>query len=75
LSATHFAAYVELGLRNSYSRFSDNFFHLLPSESKTVYVVSSEVPDDEFSKQLYAKSLVDTYSTYQDINLDSDKKP
>jgi beta-mannosidase len=73
LSANRFAAYVELGLRHSYSRFSDNFFHLLPGEIKTVEVISSEVPDNEFSKQLYVKSLIDTYSTYQDINPNFDK--
>jgi beta-mannosidase len=74
LSANRFAPYVELGLIDGYARFSDNFFHLLPGESKTVYVVSSEVPDDQFSKQFYVKSLIDTYSTYQDINQSVAKK-
>lgn len=74
LSANHFAAFLELGLRHSYSRFSDNFFHLLPGESKTIYVNNSEVTDNEFNKQFYVKSLIDTYSGFLDINMDNGKK-
>ena len=64
LSANHFAAYVELGVNNSYAQFSDNYFHLLPGETKTIYVTSSEVPDNEFRKRFFARSLIDTYSTH-----------
>jgi beta-mannosidase len=74
MSAGRFAAYVELGLNNGYARFSDNFFHLLPGESKTVYVVSSEIPENELSKQLYIKSLINTYSGYQGISIEKNNK-
>lgn len=67
LSAKRFAPYVELGLENSYARFSDNFFHLLPGETKTVYVISSEVSGNETKKQLYVRSLINTYSEYQGL--------
>src|SRR5690606_32249625 len=35
VTSSKFAAYVELGLKESYAQFSDNFFHLIPGESKT----------------------------------------
>ena len=63
-----FVAYVELVVKNSYARFSDNYFHLIPSETKTVYVVSSEVSEEEFRKKFYIKSLIDTYSFSNCIN-------
>ena len=62
LTAKRFAAYVELGVDDSYARFSDNYFHLLPGETKTVYVISFEVPDKELRKSLFVRSLIDTYS-------------
>lgn len=62
LTAERFAAYVELGLREGYAQFSDNFFHLLPGETRTVSVVSSEVAREEFNKDLFVSSLIDTYS-------------
>ena len=61
LTADRFAAWVELGVTNSYAQFSDNYFHLLPGEIKTVYVISSEVPDKEFMKGFFVRSLIDTY--------------
>lgn len=68
LSARHFAAFLELGIRNNYARFSDNFFHLIPGEIKTVDVVSSGIPYNEIREKLYIKSLIDTYSSNQDID-------
>jgi beta-mannosidase len=61
LSTEKFAAFVELGVMDSYARFSDNYFHLIPGETKTVYVISSEVPDKEFRKRFFVRSLTDTY--------------
>jgi hypothetical protein len=52
---------VELGVRDSYARFSDNYFHLLPGETRTVYVVSSEVPPRELKKGFFVRSLIDSY--------------
>ena len=62
ITTTRFAAYVELGVKDSYARFSDNYFHLVPGETKTVYVISSEVPDKEFKKGFFVRSLIDTYT-------------
>jgi beta-mannosidase len=56
-----FAAYVELGLKNSYARFSDNYFHLLPGKTKSLKVLETEVETEEFIKQLYIKSLLNSY--------------
>jgi beta-mannosidase len=67
LSTDRFAAYVELGLEHSYAKFSDNFFHLIPGERKSVYVLSSELPEKEFIKHFYVKSLIDTYTTFRDL--------
>ncbi len=64
LTAKKYAAYVELGVHNSHAQFSDNYFHLLPGESKTVFVVSAEIPYKEFQSSFYAKSLIDTYSNF-----------
>lgn len=61
VSSEKFAAYVELGLKDSYAQFSDNFFHLIPGDSKTVYVESSEIPVDNFEGKFIIKSLIDTY--------------
>ncbi|UCE08334.1 MAG: hypothetical protein JSW07_10070, partial [bacterium] len=61
ISVERFAAYVELGLKESYALFSDNYFHLLPGKTKTVKIMESEVPDTELMKQFYVKSLVDSY--------------
>ena len=61
VSADGFAAYVALGLKNGYARFSDNYFHLLPGETRRVEVIEAEVPDQEFRKQFLLKSLVDSY--------------
>jgi beta-mannosidase len=61
ITAQRFAPYVELGIENSYARFTDNYFHLIPGETKTVYVVSSEIPDKEIRERFFARSLIDTY--------------
>lgn len=68
VSASHFAAFVELGIKNNYARFSDNFFHLIPGEIKTVDVVSTGTPHNEIRGKLYVKSLIDTYSSNQDVD-------
>lgn len=62
LRAQHFAPYVELGVKDSYARFSDNYFHLVPGETKTVFVVSSELPQRETKDRLFVRSLIDTYT-------------
>ncbi len=62
LAADCFAGFVEIGLANSYARFSDNYFHLLPGETKQIRVVECSLPAEELRKQVYVKSLVDTYS-------------
>jgi beta-mannosidase len=62
LTAECFAAWVELGVKESYAQFSDNYFHLMPGETKTIYVISSEVPDKEFKKGFFVRSLIDTYA-------------
>jgi beta-mannosidase len=62
VSAKSFAAWVELGVKDSYARFSDNFFHLLPGETKSVFVENSEVTDRDLTEGFFVKSLIDTYS-------------
>jgi beta-mannosidase len=61
ISAENFAAYVCLGLKNSYARFSDNYFHLLPGEKKQIEVIESEVTEKMFKEQFFAKSLIKSY--------------
>jgi len=61
LTAKSFAAWVEIGVKDSYAQFSDNYFHLMPGETKTIHVISSEVPDNELSKRFFVRSLIDTY--------------
>jgi len=68
LTAKRFAAYVELGVQNGYARFSDNYFHLLPGETKTVCVISSEVPPKELARGLFARSLIDSYALPESKN-------
>jgi beta-mannosidase len=63
LTAKHFAAYVELGVNDSYAQFSDNYFHLLPGETKTVFVISAEVSGERFRNGFFARSLIDTYTS------------
>jgi beta-mannosidase len=62
LKAQRFAPYVELEVKDSYARFSDNYFHLLPGETKTVYVITSELSSAETKSRLFVRSLVDTYT-------------
>ncbi|UCD38021.1 MAG: glycoside hydrolase family 2 protein [Fidelibacterota bacterium] len=61
VSTDHFAAYVALGLKEGYAQFSDNFFHLLPGESREIRVVEHTCSPGEFKRQLYVQSLVDSY--------------
>jgi hypothetical protein len=61
VSTERFAAYVELGVKDGYARFSDNYFHLMPGVAKKIIVVDSEVSDERFMKRFYVKSLVDSY--------------
>jgi beta-mannosidase len=61
ITSKQFAAYVELGLKNSYARFSDNYFCLLPGEKRRIRVIESEIPSSEFEEQFYVKSLIDSY--------------
>jgi beta-mannosidase len=61
VSADNFAAYVTLGLKDSYARFSDNYFHLLPGETKEIEVLEAEVSNREVRRQLYVNSLIDSY--------------
>ncbi|MFC1619587.1 glycoside hydrolase family 2 protein [Candidatus Neomarinimicrobiota bacterium] len=61
IDADYLAAYVALGLENSYARFSDNYFHLLPGETKEIEVLEAEVSDREVRRQLYVNSLIDSY--------------
>ena len=67
VAAERFAAYVELGLKNGYARFSDNYFHLLPGETKCVQVVESSVCAEEVRRQLYVKSLLDSFAKPNDF--------
>ena len=61
VSAQRFAAFVELGLEGGYARFSDNYFHLLPGETKELRLLEATLPAGEIPGRLYARSLVDTY--------------
>ena len=62
LHARRFAAYVQLGIENSYARFSDNYFHLLPGETRRVEIVESEIPPEQLRDRLRVKSLHDIYA-------------
>lgn len=59
--AEGFAAYVEVGLKHGYARFSDNYFHLLPGESKRVTVFQYDASVEDLATGLYVKSLFDSY--------------
>jgi beta-mannosidase len=61
VSAERFAAYVELGLKNGYARFSDNYFHLLPGETRRVQIVECGISAEQVRRQLYVKSLLDSF--------------
>jgi len=60
VTAKRFAAFVHVGVRDGYTLFTDNDFHLLPGETRRVEVVSSEVPDDQIDARLFARSLIDS---------------
>jgi hypothetical protein len=60
VTATRFAAFVHVGLRESYALFSDNDFHLLPGETRRIEVLSSEVPEGQVASRLFARSLIDS---------------
>jgi hypothetical protein len=55
------ALFIELGLKESYARFSDNYFHLFPEEKRIIKIVESEIPIKKIKKRFYVKSLVDIY--------------
>ena len=61
VSAKKVALFVELGLKDSYARFSDNYFHLLPGESKAIRVRDMDIPESEFETRFYVKSLIDAF--------------
>jgi beta-mannosidase len=62
IKSKYFAPYVEIGLTDSYARFSDNYFHLNPGETRTVYIISSEAPLEKIKDKLFVRSLYDTYT-------------
>jgi len=62
LRARRFAAYVQLGIENSYARFSDNYFHLLPGETRRVEIAETETPSEKLGDRLRVKSLRDVYA-------------
>ena len=51
LHSSAFTAFVHLYLAEHHAWFDDNFFHLLPGETKTVFC-RSDLPYDAFSEQL-----------------------
>jgi beta-mannosidase len=61
VTAEKIALFVELGLKNSYARFSDNYFLLLPGETRNIQIKESEVTIEEFENRFYMKSLVDAF--------------
>jgi hypothetical protein len=61
VSAERFAAYVELGLKTGYARFSDNYFHVLPGQTRKVEIIECDAPEEEIRRRLYAKSLIDSF--------------
>lgn len=61
VTAEKLAAYVEVGLKDSYARFSDNYFHLPPDQEKRIDVVEAEVAGEEIPGRVYVKSLFDSY--------------
>lgn len=62
LRARRFAAYVQLGIENSYARFSDNYLHLLPGETRRIEIVESEVPPEQLRDHLRVRSLREVYA-------------
>jgi beta-mannosidase len=62
LGARRFAAYVQLGIENGYARFSDNYFHLLPGETRRVEIIESGAPVEKLRERLRVKSLRDAYA-------------
>jgi beta-mannosidase len=61
ITSANIALFVELGLKNSYARFLDNYFLLLPGETRNIQIKESEVSIQEFVNQFYVKSLVDAF--------------
>ncbi len=57
LSAERFACFVELGLVNSYARFSDNYFHLLPGNTKKIRILENHPSLEDVRQQIRVKSL------------------
>ena len=60
VKAARFAAFVHVGLREGYALFSDNDFHMLPGETRRIEVLSTELPADQFTTRLFARSLIDS---------------
>ena len=59
ISVENVAFFVELGLNEGYARLSDNYFLLLPRETRRVRVLESEVPWEAFADRLFTRSLID----------------
>ncbi len=62
LATERFAAFVELGLAEDYARFSDNYFHLLPGESKKIQFVECNLTEEEIQRRFYVKSLFHSFA-------------
>lgn len=60
LGSDTLARSVRLASRDDTAVFEDNYFDLLPGETRTVHVKTSEVPD-AFMKTLEVRSLVDAF--------------
>jgi beta-mannosidase len=60
VTAERFAAFVHLGLTEGSARLSDNGFHLLPGETRTIEVLPSDALPDRLAERLRVRSLVDT---------------
>lgn len=60
VASDNFARGVYLSVEDEPVHFSDNFFDLMPGETRTVHVVS-ESSADELSQRLKSVSLADTY--------------
>ena len=60
VKAARFAAFVHVDLREGYALFSDNDFHMLPGETRRIEVLSTELPADQFTARLFARSLIDS---------------
>lgn len=62
LGSDKLARSVRLTSGNETAVFEDNYFDLLPGETRTVHVKTSEAPD-AFAKTLEVRSLIDAFPT------------